>query len=120
MPKERCLAVLAKANRVIRAADYRRAFRRGRRHNSPNLVTYILPTSGEATRYGFVVARSVGNAVTRNRVRRRLKAICYSLNDRVVPRSDVVFRALPAAAGAGYAALEDDVVTTLRRARVLS
>ena len=45
---------------------------------------------------GFVVSKKVGNAVTRNRVKRRLRHLSRDL---VAPfDTDVVVRALPAAA----------------------
>ena len=59
-------------------------------------------------RMGVIVARNVGNAVVRNRVRRRIKAIGWALaND--VWGVDLVVRALPAAAAAGFDALDAEV-----------
>lgn len=64
------------------------------------------------TRVGFVVSRSVGAAVVRNRVRRRLRHLAAGQIDRLPPGSRVVVRALPASAGATY----DQLATALRAA----
>ena len=64
------------------------------------------------TRVGFVVSRSVGAAVVRNRVRRRLRHLAAGQLDRLPPGSRVVVRALPASAGATY----DQLATALRGA----
>lgn len=64
------------------------------------------------TRVGFVVSRSVGAAVVRNRVRRRLRHLAAGQIDRLPPGSRVVVRALPASAGATY----DQLATALRGA----
>ncbi len=66
-------------------------------------------------RFGFIVSKQVGTAVTRNTVRRRLKAICAELLPEVPVGADVVLRALPAAAAATYADLSADVVRCVRR-----
>jgi ribonuclease P protein component len=57
---------------------------------------------------GVVVARNVGNAVVRNRVRRRIKAVGWSVAQDV-QGLDVVVRALPAAASADFAAIDVEV-----------
>ena len=62
------------------------------------LVVHALPRSAPPSRAGFVVSRAVGNAVTRNRVRRRLRHLVAAVLPREAPAVDVVVRALPAAA----------------------
>jgi ribonuclease P protein component len=67
---------------------------------------------------GLVVARSVGNAVTRNRVRRRLRHLAGERIGRLPAGSTLVLRALPAAAESSYAALGRDLDSALRRVGV--
>jgi ribonuclease P protein component len=71
----------------------------------------------ESWRFGFIVSKAVGNAVVRNRVRRRLKAISSTV-DRVGSGQstvDIVFRAHPAAASATFSELHDDVISLVSR-----
>lgn len=49
-------------------------------------------------RFGFIVSRAVGDAVTRNRLRRRYRALARELVDAGGRGQDVVVRALPAVA----------------------
>lgn len=111
--------MLARADRLVRAADYRVVVRRGRRSSTANAVVYRLPREEhEIVRFGFIVSKAVGNAVVRNRVRRRLKAVCFSLQTTDVypqPGTDIVIRALPAAAEASWAELRDDVTRSIAK-----
>jgi ribonuclease P protein component len=108
--------VLAKANRLVRANDYRNAVRRGSRFSAANSVVYIAPRDDFLpVRFGFIVAKTVGGAVIRNRVRRRLKAIGYELITRVDPGTDVVIRALPGAAEASWAVLRNEILGQVTR-----
>jgi len=65
---------------------------------------------------GFVVPKAVGGAVTRNKVRRRLRGLVVELRDALPAGADVVVRALPAAALASYEALGLDYRGALVRA----
>lgn len=60
----------------------------------------LAPTSppGQQTRVGFVVSKAVGNAVTRNRVKRRLRHLVRDELERFPQPVNLVVRALPAAA----------------------
>ena len=49
-------------------------------------------------RVGMVVSKAVGNAVTRNRVKRRLRHLAVGQLPRTPSGTNVVVRALPAAA----------------------
>lgn len=66
-------------------------------------------------RFGFIVSKAVGNAVTRNTVRRRLKAICAEALPDLREGADVVIRALPSAATASFQDLRAEVLRCLAR-----
>jgi ribonuclease P protein component len=117
--------VLSASHRLSSAADFKRAVRRGRRSGGPLVVVHLVDsnvdkaTSGSgdklASRVGFVVARSVGPAVTRNRVKRRLRHLMRARVDGLPASSLVVVRALPAAAEASYRDLEAELDRCLQR-----
>lgn len=76
---------------------------------------------GEVPRVGLVVSKSVGNAVVRNRVKRRLRHVMAprlaALHDVDGSPRDLVLRALPAAADATSARLDADVALALSKLR---
>lgn len=90
--------------------------RRGKRYGGARVVTSVLLTDEDRpTRFGFIVSKQVGTAVVRNTVRRRLKDVCARTLDRLPVGTDVVIRALPAAADAPFADLLADVSRAVAR-----
>jgi len=79
-----------------------------------HLVTRTDPGPGPAV--GFVVSKGVGNAVIRNRVKRRLRALAAERLTDLPTDADLVVRALAPAAGADYATLGSDLDGALRTA----
>ncbi len=73
------------------------------------LVYRVERDAADPARFGFIVAKTVGNAVERNLVRRRLRAACRSVVDSGGRGADVVIRALPASAKTDWSALSREV-----------
>jgi ribonuclease P protein component len=101
--------VLARANRIVHADDYRNTVRRGRKSGTAHSVVYVRRRDDDLVRFGFIVARTVGNAVARNTVRRRLKHVSHDLLPRVPPGTDVVIRALPGSVDVPWSTLLRDI-----------
>lgn len=109
---------------MTRPGDFRAAVRRGRRIGTANAVLHVLERDGsgrhvtEPTRFGFIITKSVGNAVTRNLVRRRLRAVGHELLPTIDPGMDVVIRALPGCDRVDWATLHSEIVDGLDRGGV--
>lgn len=73
--------------------------------------------SSAPSRAGFVVSKAVGNAVTRNKVQRRLRELVRERLAALPEGSTLVVRALPAAAEASYPRLATDLDAALAVAR---
>ena len=63
----------APAGRLKKRRDFLRAAQRGKRAARPGLVLQAVAGQEGTVRVGFTVTKKVGNAVVRNRARRRLK-----------------------------------------------
>lgn len=70
---------------------------------------------GTCPRVGFVVSKAVGNAVVRNRVKRRLRHLCRERLSGLPDGGLIVIRALPEAAQASYAELGVELSRCLSR-----
>ncbi len=108
--------------RLKRRPEFLRVAARGRKVPEAGLVLQALarPDGGPA-RLGFTVTKKVGNAVVRNRTRRRLKEAARLLL-RVVPVQgvDLVLVGREATRKRAFPALLDDLRRALRRAGVIS
>ena len=115
--------MLDRRHRLTTSSGFSTTTRRGRRAGTRTLVLHLhTPAPGAAAsaagagpRVGFVVGRSVGIAVRRNLVKRRLRALARDRLEAVPAEAALVVRALPAAAGATYAGLAADFDGALRR-----
>ena len=72
----------------------------------------------EPVRVGFTASRKVGNAVARNRARRRLRAVASDVLSHAEPGNDFVLIARPATVERDYQALVGDLVAGLKRLKL--
>ncbi|MGC4744936.1 ribonuclease P protein component [Micromonospora sp. DT201] len=130
--------MLAAAQRLRRSTDFAAAVRGGRRAGRGAVVVHLtVPVTADPSqltspepvrdssaeqssvpsRAGFVVSKAVGNAVIRNKVRRRLRALVRDRMTALPGGSTLVVRALPAAAQAPYLRLAADLDAAIAVAR---
>jgi ribonuclease P protein component len=90
--------------------DFTRLRTRGRRLSTANLTFFRADAMSPATRplVGITVSKAVGNAVVRNRVRRRLAACIHEVLPEYANMRLLVL-ARPSAVSASYATLCDEV-----------
>lgn len=96
--------MLALERRLRAGRDWDALFHGGFGVGGPLVSLRVLPTPGNR-RVGFSVGKKVGGAVTRNLVKRRLRAIAAQHWD-ALPEADIGFLARPAAAQADFEALD--------------
>ena len=102
-------------------ADFRRVRAGGRAWANRGLTLLVAPNALPHNRYGFVVSKRVGKAVTRNLVKRRLREVLRQLDraGRIPPGHDLALIVRPALAEASFAEARDAVTDLLARARLL-
>jgi ribonuclease P protein component len=83
----------------------------GRSRSHPLLAVRVRRNGLEHNRYGIATGRRLGTAVTRNRVRRRLREVLRMLHPRLDPGSDI----LVVARAGSVSASANDLLTALER-----
>ena len=111
--------MLPAQNRMTRSSEYSVTVRDGVRAAQPDLVVHALhdDASADGPRIGLVVGKSVGNAVQRHRVSRRLRHVARTLLNDLQPADLVVIRALPTSRHAASSGLAEQLREALRRTR---
>jgi len=81
-----------KSARILKASDFRQAYNEGTRFASPYFAAFCLRVAREqpGPRLGFTVPRAFGKAVTRNRVKRRLRDALRLRLPEIAPQWDIV------------------------------
>ncbi|MCA0308269.1 MAG: ribonuclease P protein component [Actinobacteria bacterium] len=95
--------MLPARSRLRNPGDFRDTLRQGVRCGRATLVVHarrspVADGAGAVSRAGFIVSKAVGNAVRRNRVKRRLRHAAAAALPSAPFGVDVVVRALPPSA----------------------
>ena len=103
---------MQRSYRLRKNKQFAYVYRRGKSGGSRELV--LLHAKGQGLKVGFSVSKKVGNAVTRNLVKRRLRECFREHIEHVKPGLYVVV-ARPVAAQADYATLQKSLQYLLRK-----
>ena len=77
-------------NRIKRNEEFVLAVRKGKTLKETPYIIHYLPNELSVCRVGLSVSKHIGNAVTRNRIKRQTRAMCDSLIDYSSHAFDIV------------------------------
>lgn len=95
---------------------FRALYGRGKNKAGKTMVIYVMKNRlGPVDRLGITVSKKLGHAVTRNRIRRRIRE-AYRLHEQEIKSGyDIVIVARHAAEHAPFEALMDEMMQMLRQ-----
>ncbi len=96
--------------------EFRLVYNRGKSTHSRSCVVFYLPVNGEK-KVGFTASKKVGNAVIRNRSKRRLRAIWRENRDKLLD-GHYVFVAKATLHQIPFTTLQKDINYILKRLNV--
>ncbi len=110
----------ARPPRLKRRREFQRVAGKGLRAARPGLVLQALPDTGGVLRVGFTATKKLGNAVVRNRAKRRLReAARLTLGEGGPEGWDLVLIGREATGSRPFRTLLGDLRGALRQAGVL-
>lgn len=102
---------------VIRKRSDFLAANRGLRNARAGFVLLTLPNGGRGKRYGITVTKKIGNAVVRNRMKRRFRELLWAtLPDCGLPDHDHIMIGREGGVERDFATLGEELVAALSRA----
>lgn len=101
--------------------DFQKVFKQGRSAANRQFVVYVLKQSGQAyDRMGLSVSKKVGNAVTRNRIKRYIREAVRAVENHFITGVDCVIIARKPTAEMDFKNVSQTLYHALKRAGVLS
>jgi ribonuclease P protein component len=99
--------------RLVRRAEYDAVYRGGRRRDDREFTVFLRPNGLAHSRFGWSIKKSLGSAVRRNRIRRRLREIVRVHRREISPGWDIVIHPRKSAATSDFLALTGELLKLL-------
>lgn len=104
--------------RLRSSTDFKRVRRLGKSYAHPLIVLIKHPNQADISRFGVAAGRSVGNAVARNRAKRRLREVVRTRIPGIQTGWDLIFLARQPLREASYTELQAAVDQLIQRAGI--
>jgi ribonuclease P protein component len=105
-----------KAPSLKNSADFQRISKAGKKSVFPSFIMLALQSGAEGFRLGLTVSRKVGNAVVRNRAKRRLREVVrlYEAPEKLAGW-DIVLIGRPGAQERDFSRMREDFAQGLKK-----
>ncbi|MFC5632153.1 MULTISPECIES: ribonuclease P protein component [Streptococcus] len=110
---------MKKSYRVKREKDFKLVFQKGTSVANRKFVVYSLPKDQPHFRVGLSVSKKLGNAVVRNRVKRRLRHLVKDLSPHLVT-TDFVIIARKGVESLTYQEMKSNLIHVLKLGKLYS
>ena len=110
---------MKKENRLTQSKDFKRVRDVGKRIYHPLLVLVYTRNEGQQTRAAVVASKAIGNAVVRNRIKRKLKSCLDQIWHNISQNWDLVFYSRAAIVDANFTEICSAIEYLLLEAGVL-
>ena len=109
---------MKKSFRVKREKDFKAIFKEGTSFANRKFVIYRLENKQKHFRVGLSVSKRLGNAVTRNQIKRRIRHILQNAKGEISEDVDFVVIARNGVEALGYAEMEKNLLHVLKLSKI--
>ena len=107
-------------NRLTKRKEFAYIYRNGKKINSLDLTLVYVPSKKEESRIGFSVSNKVGNAVTRNHIKRQLREIVRKHLNNLRIHQNFVLIAHPSIVECDFSKIGAEVSELLKKGKMLN
>ena len=100
----------------MRRGEFDGVYRAGKRRSSLHFTVFFRANQLPHSRFGFSIKKTLGGAVVRNRIRRRVREIVRCHRGEIPAGWDIVIHPKSSVVGAEFAALREDLLRLLKNA----
>jgi ribonuclease P protein component len=106
--------------RIKKNKEFQTAFQKGHSFANRQFVVYALKKEGQVSfRIGLSVSKKIGNAVTRNQIKRYIRQAIFELSDELAAGNDYVIIARKPAAEMDFFEVKKSLTHVLKVGKVL-
>src|SRR5690625_2177267 len=112
--------IMKKAYRIKKNEEFQQIFKKGKSFANRQLVIYHMKNKNQSYfRVGLSVGKRIGNAVTRNRIKRYLRESFRSLQHKIIPSIDITIIARQPTKNMNYHEIRKSLIHLLTREQLL-
>ncbi|KKB44164.1 ribonuclease P protein component [Bacillus thermotolerans] len=112
---------MKKTFRIKKDSEFQSVFKGGKSFANRQFVVYVRKNELNVPfRIGLSVSKKIGNAVTRNRVKRRIRQSFTELKENILPGHDLIIIARKPAADMNGNEVKKSLIHVLKRAKLLN
>ncbi|RXX19863.1 ribonuclease P protein component [Streptococcus oralis] len=104
--------------RVKREKDFKEIFQYGTSFANRKFVVYQLENQQNHFRVGLSVSKKLGNAVTRNQIKRRIRHILLNVREHLADNVDFIVIARKGVESLDYAEMEKNLLHVLKLSKI--
>lgn len=109
---------MSSLTKIKKNNDFRKIYNSRKSVADRNMVLYFLSNNEEYCRFGFTVSKKIGNAVTRNRVRRLFGEVCRLNKEKFPIGYDYILLARRGIIGLNYYQIEESLLKLIKKLRL--
>ena len=112
--------MLSKENRLTKNKYFQYIYKKGEKVSSANITVVFAPTKLKPIKIGITVNNKIGDAVVRNKVKRRLRAILRSLLKDLNQKYNYVIVVRPSIINLDFLEIRKELKYVLKKGNLLN